>query len=183
MYDSNWVAGPDILDQDEALQSLVIKTFDEIYQCYLADDPLVNQQLPIEIRALRDIDEWRVFLLLTPWMLSRFYLSSKPASITVPSSWCAIDRSTQPYLVMGPQVSFQLLQQQQVAHLNYHPYLGHHLVQPLILRMQDYVSTAQVYHDWNKVIQTRNENIKKRHTECRYQEEISRREFFDRMRH
>jgi hypothetical protein len=183
MYDSNWVAGPDILDQDDALQSLVIKTFEDIYQHYFADDPLINQRLPVEIRALRDIDEWRVFLLLTPWMLTRIYLSSKPASITVPSSWSATFRSTQSYLVMGPQISFNLLQRQQVAHLNYHPHLGHHLMQPLILRMQGYDSAAQVYHDWNGVIETRNENIKKRHTECRYQEEISRREFFDRMRH
>ena len=47
--------------------------------------------------------------------------------------------------------------------------------------MEQYNSAGEVYRDWNSVIETRNENMKKRQAECRCQEEISRREFFTRM--
>jgi hypothetical protein len=181
MYDSNWIPGPEMLHQDEMLKSLVTSLFGDIYERSFADDPLINHRLPIELRALRDIEEWRVFLLLTPWMLSRIYVRSEEASINVPPAWQVENRINEPYLVVGPQVGFCLLEHEQLAHLNYHPELGHHLVQPLILRMEQYNSAGEVYRDWNTVIETRNENMKKRQAECRCQEEISRREFFTRM--
>lgn len=181
MYNSDWIPGPQILHQDEMLKALVTSVFSDIYLRSFADDPLINHRLSIEIRALRDIDDWRVFLLLTPWMLSRIYLRSEEASINVPPAWQVENRINEPYLVVGPQVGFCLLEHEQLAHLNYHPELGHYLVQPLILRMEQYNSVGEVYRDWNTVIETRNENMKKRQAECRCQEEISRREFFTRM--
>ncbi len=181
MYNSDWIPGPQILHQDEMLNTLVTSVFSDIYARSFADDPLINHRLSIEIRALRDIDDWRVFLLLTPWMLSRIYLRSEEASINVPPAWQVENRINEPYLVVGPQVGFCLLEHEQLAHLNYHPELGHYLVQPLILRMEQYNSAGEVYRDWNTVIETRNENMKKRQAECRCQEEISRREFFTRM--
>ncbi len=181
MYNSDWIPGPQILHKDEMLKTLVTSVFSDIYLRSFADDPLINHRLSIEIRALRDIDDWRVFLLLTPWMLSRIYLRSEEASINVPPAWQVENRINEPYLVVGPQVGFCLLEHEQLAHLNYHPELGHYLVQPLILRMEQYNSAGEVYRDWNTVIETRNENMKKRQAECRCQEEISRREFFTRM--
>ncbi len=181
MYDSNWIPGPQCLNQDEALHTLVSNAFGDIYERCFADDPLINHRLPIEIRALRDIEDWRVFLLLTPWMLSRIYLRSDEASITVPEAWQVENRIGEPYLVVGPQVGFCLLEHEQLAHLNYHPELGHYLMQPLMLHMEGYANADDVYQEWNTVIETRNENIRKRQAECRCQEEISRREFFTRM--
>jgi hypothetical protein len=181
MYNSDWIPGPEILHQDEMLNNLVTSVFGDIYERSFADDPLINHRLPIEIRALRDVDDWRVFLLLTPWMLSRVYVRSDEASINVPPAWQVENRINEPYLVVGPQVGFCLLEHEQLAHLNFHPELGHYLVQPLILRMDQYSSAGEVYRDWNTVIETRDENMKKRQAECRCQEEISRREFFTRM--
>ncbi len=181
MYNSDWIPGPEILQQDEMLNNLVTSVFGDIYERSFADDPLINHRLPIEIRALRDVDDWRVFLLLTPWMLSRVYVRSDEASINVPPAWQVENRINEPYLVVGPQVGFCLLEHEQLAHLNFHPELGHYLVQPLILRMDQYSSAGEVYRDWNTVIETRDENMKKRQAECRCQEEISRREFFTRM--
>ena len=176
--DSCWVPGPDLLNQDDALRSLVISSFSKIYQQCFADDPLVNAQLPIEIRALRDIAPWRVFLLLTPWMLARVYLCSASVSIKVPDDWRASNRESDDYQAMGPQLVFRLLGREQRAHVNYHPALGHYLIQPLIMRMQQYCSATEVFLEWNRVIETRNENIRKRQVECQCQQEISRREFF-----
>lgn len=181
MYNSDWIPGPEILHQDAMLHTLVTSVYSDIYERGFANDPLINHRLPIEIRALRDIEDWRVFLLLTPWMLSRIYLRSEESSINVPPAWLVENRIGEPYLVIGPQVGFCLLEHEQLAHLNYHPELGHHLVQPLILHMEQYNSAGEVYRDWNTVIETRNENMKKRQAECRCQEEISRREFFTRM--
>jgi len=181
MYNSRWIPSPETVLQDEPLQGLVTTVFHDIYQRGFAADPLINHRLLIEVRAIRDVEEWRVFLLLTPWMLSRVYLSCEPASIPVPPAWSAEHRADEPYLVIGPQVGFCLLEHEQLGHLNFHPQLGHYLLQPLILRMEQYASTSEVYRDWNTVIETRNENMRKRQAECRCQEEISRREFFTRL--
>lgn len=180
-YDSNWIPGPQILQQDEALKTLVTNVFSDVYERSFADDPLINHRLPIEMRALRDIDDWRVFLLLTPWMLSRIYLRTEEAAINVPPAWQVENRIGEPYLVVGPQVGFCLLEHEQLAHLNYHPELGHYLMQPLILHMEGYANAEEAYREWNAVIETRNENMRKRQAECRCQEEISRREFFTRF--
>ncbi len=181
LYDSSWIPGPQCLHQDDSLKTLVTNVFADVYERSFADDPLINHRLPIEIRALRDIEDWRVFLLLTPWMLSRIYLRTEEASINVPPAWQVENRIGEPYLVVGPQVGFCLLEHEQLAHLNYHPELGHYLVQPLILHMEGYANAEQAYQEWNTVIETRNENMRKRQAECRCQEEISRREFFTRL--
>lgn len=181
MPDCPWITSPESLQQDDTLHSRVTEVFRDIYDQAFADELMANHALPVEIRAIRDIEEWRVFLLLTPWMLSRIYLRFEPGYIPVPEEWRAGNRAGQPYLVLGPPVSVTVLGQEQKSYLNYHPQLGHYLIQPLILRMEPFASTRAVYEAWNGVIRTRNENIRQRRLECQWQQEVSRREFFTRL--
>jgi hypothetical protein len=182
MPDNRWIASPQHLQQDEALATQVPGLFRRIYETEFADEPLLNHALPIEIRAIRDIGEWRLFLLLTPWMLSRLYLRFEESDIAIPEAWRAGNRAGKPHVVLGPPVTLTLFSQDQKCYLNYHPELGHHLVQPLIMRMESFGCANEVYASWNEVIATRNENMKQRQRECQWQQEVSRREFFTRLR-
>jgi hypothetical protein len=115
-------------------------------------------------------------------MLARVYLRFDKNDITVPEEWSAQSRANAPHLVLGPLISVDLLSQEQKCYLNYHPELGHHLVQPLIMRMESFGCAGEVYASWNEVIGTRNEIMKQHQRECQWQQEISRREFFTRLR-
>jgi len=178
MQANSWISTSETLRQTEALAAQVTKVFRRIYVTDFANEMMVNHKLPIEVRAVRSIEEWHVFLLLTPWMLSRLYLRFDETDIPIPVTWTVASRADQPHMVLGPQVSLQILEQEQKTYLNYHPELGHYLVQPLIMRMEPYASAGAVYRAWNQVLQTREENIRQRQLECRWQQEVSRREFF-----
>lgn len=182
MQSHNWITTPETLLRDEALLSQVTDTFRHIYVTAFADEMMVNHDLPIEVRAIRNVEDWRVFLLLTPWMLSRVYLRFDETDIPIPVTWSVGSRANQPHMVLGPQVSLRILEQEQKTYLNYDPKLGHYLIQPLIMRMEPFGSASEVYESWNRVIETRDENIRKRHLECQWQREVSRREFFTRLR-
>ncbi len=178
MKGHEWVAGPQWLAEDTPLKSRVTELFQAIYDSDFSGELMVNHALPVEVRAVRDIEGWRVCLLLTPWMLSRLYLRCEAPSIPVPPEWSVQSRAQQAYLAVGPGVTFDLLGQRQKAHLNYHPQLGHYLIQPLIMTMEPYRSAREVYETWNGVIERRTANIAKRKLECQWQREVSRREFF-----
>lgn len=182
MQTDTWVTSPECLQQDEVLSAQLTEVFRRLYLMEFTNELLVNHNLPVEVRAIRGIGEWRVFLLLTPWMLSRVYLRFDTPAISIPEEWFALNRANQPHTVLGPGVAITLLGQEQKTHLNYQPELGHYLVQPLIMRMEQFDSAAAVYQAWNRVIETRNENIRKRQIECQWQQEVSRREFFTRLR-
>ena len=178
---NTWIASPESLKQDEALVNQVTAVLHNIYEADFADELMVNHKLPVEVRAIRDIDGWRVFLLLTPWMLSRIYLRFDATDIAIPESWSAGSRTAEPHLVLGPSMTLTLLAQKQKVNLNYHPELGHYLVQPLMMRMEQFQSAKEVHAAWNEVIETRNENMRKRQLECHWQQDVSRREFFTRL--
>ena len=69
--DSAWQLCPPKLARDEALVAEVVAVHEAILNGPLGQDPTLNLALPIESRALRRIEDWRVLLLLTPWMLAR----------------------------------------------------------------------------------------------------------------
>jgi hypothetical protein len=79
-------------------------------------------------------------------------------------------------------VILAILGQSQQAHLNYHPLLGHYLLQPIALNMEPYASPEAVFEEWNQVIRTRDENMEKHRRDCPWQKEVSRRELFERLR-
>ncbi|MEA3274133.1 MAG: [NiFe]-hydrogenase assembly chaperone HybE [Pseudomonadota bacterium] len=182
MTDPIWEIRPPDLSDEAALAAAVLDVHREILQGPMAGDPGLNLNLRIQQRALRKIECWRVLLLLTPWMLSRLLFPDEPPSLPLLRDWSARDRRGKDYLVLGPHLSFELLGQRQQAHLSYHPRLGHYLLQPICLNMQPYGSADAVFEQWNQVIHTRDENMEKAKRDCPLQKEVSRREFFRRLK-
>ncbi|MGC1953820.1 MAG: [NiFe]-hydrogenase assembly chaperone HybE [Gammaproteobacteria bacterium] len=168
---------------DERFLGLLLEAFRSIYAQHFSDDLwIVNHNLPIDVRALRHTDPWRIALVLTPWMLARFFSPLRDPHIELPDGWHASDRSGASYTVIGPPIAFSVLGQEQTAYLNYHPQLGHYLIQPLVQSMQQYASAEAVYAAWSEVIRSRDETIRARQLECKWQSEVSRREFFTGLR-
>jgi hypothetical protein len=166
------------VQNDEELFGKIIDAFTELYQTYFLHEELVNHQLPIEIRAFRHTDLWRIFLLLTPWTLARIFLPERDPQITIPPGWQAQERQIAPVVVIGPAISLAILGGRERAHLNYHAKLGHYLIQPLIQSMASFRTSDEAFNAWNEVIKTRNRVIEEQKRQCNWQQEVSRREFF-----
>jgi hypothetical protein len=180
--DTAWQTIPAELEEDDRLISAVLDLHDELYSRFFSGDPLVNPELGIRIRAFRRTGNWRIFLLLTPWMLSRILIPDEDPGIPIPLEWKAEAREDQDYIVLGPSLKIDILGQSQPAHINYHPRLGHYLLQPLAMNMEGYGSADEVFESWNHVIKKRDENMAKMQRECPMQREVSRREFFGRKK-
>ena len=176
-----WIC-PTGLAEDHALVDAVLAVHADILNGPLAGDPLLNPVLAIESRALRRIENWRVLLLLTPWVLARLLFPDQPPGLALPPDWSAADRTGADYLVLGPQLRFTLLGQVQQAHLSFAPRLGHYLLQPICLDLSVYRNAESVFADWGQVIHTRDENLQQTKRDCPMQQEISRRELFRRLR-
>ena len=175
---SNWRLVPAVLQDDTQLLKAVLEEHEGLYRGCFIDDPAVNHLLPVRVQAFRRVGCWRVFLLLTPWMLSRILIPDSDPGIEIPGEWCSDTRAGQPYRVIGPAYSLKLLTGSQKAHLNYSDRLGHYLLHPLILSMRDFRSTEEVFRVWNRIIETRNRNLQELEQRSLQQEEITRREFF-----
>ena len=172
-----WQLPPVELADDDALLRAVAAIYMDSYRRHFADGLNVNPRLPVETRALRRIGPWRLFLLLTPWMLARLLFHDGTAPIDVPAEWSAATRGASDDVGIGPAVSFTLMESAQKAHLNHHPLLGHYALQPLVLAMERYTDADEVFAAWDTVIRTRDENMKRMNKHCPMQKEISRREF------
>lgn len=167
---------------DAALARAVTAHFQAIYRAVFAGEQCVNHALGFEVRAPRRMDEgWRVFLLLTPWMLSRVLLPEHDPQLSLPDEWSADARAAAPYAVIGPRVSLSLLGRGQQAHINYDMVLGHYLIQPLVQSMRGYASTEAVFAAWNEVIAARMRTMDEQRRDCLWQGELSRREFLTRF--
>jgi len=163
---------------DEAVMTQVMRVFAQCYQDHFREELLVNHQFPIEIRAFRHTDIWRIFLLLTPWMLARVFLPKLPPDIPMPPGWAPEERLQVPFQVIGPALPLAILGGREQAHLNYHPELGHYFIQPLIQSMTQFNVPDQAFEAWNAVIRTRDAAIQAQQKRCDWQQEVSRREFF-----
>lgn len=182
MRENVWQGLPPELAEDDALGQAVLEAHRDILREQLAGDPMLNMALPVELRALRRVDLWRVLLLLTPWMLARLLFPARPPELEIPPGWSSGERRNADYLVLGPNLGFDLLGQPQKAHLNYRHQLGHFLLQPICLDMKPYKNADAVFEAWDQVIHTRDENMEKAKRDCPLQKEISRRELFRRFR-
>jgi len=169
------------LQNDEQLLTQVLETFTQLYQDFFKHELLVNHQFPIEIRAFRHTPPWRIFLLLTPWTLARLFIPDRDPKILVPPEWQAETRQQAPLTVIGPPVSLPILGGKERAHLNYHPTLGHYLIQPLIQSMAKFNTPDEAFNAWNEVIKTRDRVIEEKQRRCEWQQEVSRREFFAKL--
>jgi hypothetical protein len=152
----------------------------QIHNRYFAADPMVNRTLGFHLHGYRQVGDWRIILALTPWMLSRLWFASTPPDIEIPDGWRAEQRADADYQLLGPAIDLPEKLGGSKAHLNYHPTLGHYLLQPIALNMEHYGSAREVFEDWNHVIQVRDEALKQLEKECGWQREISRRELFTR---
>jgi hypothetical protein len=179
--EDRWQLCPSPLNDDEVLSAAVLAVHQTLLQEQLWGDPSLNLNLGLEQRALRRIEDWRVLLLLTPWMFARLLFPDRSSGLTPPKGWTAREREGAAYQVLGPHLAFSLLGQPQQAHLNYQPELGHYLVQPICLDLQTYPNAETVFVAWNQVIRTRDENMEKARRDCPWQKELSRREFFSRF--
>ncbi|VFM96294.1 MAG: Protein of unknown function (DUF3457) [Candidatus Kentron sp. G] len=167
--------------EDAAFVEVIEETFTDIYRTWFSQEIMsINHDLPILLHALRRVEPWRVFLLLTPWMLARMFVPIQAPPLVIPVGWRAVERVNEPYTVIGPGIRIVIRETTEKAHVNYHPRIGHHLVQPLIQSMEPFRSPNEVFRAWNEVIRIRTENIRKLNHRCRWQEDVSRREFFHR---
>ncbi len=178
---SLWRICPEDLADDAALAAAVPDVYGSIMGREMAGDPMLNPALGIEQRALRRIEGWRVLLLLTPWMFVRLLFPDESPAIPLPDGWSEEARRDASYLVLGPRIAFTLLGQAQQGHLSFHPRLGHYLLQPICLDMEDYRDVDAVFKAWGEVIRVRDENMEKARRDCPLQREISRRELFRRI--
>ncbi len=169
-------------DNDETLINTVIEVFSQLYKNYFADEMLVNHKFSIEIRAFRHTDPWYIFLLLTPWMLARLFIPDRNPAIPLPQGWQATERVNAPLMVIGPPIPLAILGGLEQAHLNYHPTLGHYLLQPLVQSLEQFDTPDEVFNAWNEVIKTRNRIIEEKQRQCEWHQEVSRREFFAALR-
>ncbi|MCK5719358.1 MAG: [NiFe]-hydrogenase assembly chaperone HybE [Thiomargarita sp.] len=170
------------VDDDDAIVKQVLAVFSQLYQDYFLDELIVNHSLPIEIRAFRHSDIWCVFLLLTPWMLARVFIPTKLPKLVIPTNWQAEKRKLEPMLVIGPAMPLDILGGEEQANLNYHPNLGHYLIQPLVQSMEKFKTPDETFAAWNEVIKIRNQVIEEQNKECGWHQEVSRREFFAKLR-
>jgi len=169
-------------NNDEEVVNRVMEVFTELYRTYFLDELLVNHNLPIEIRAFRHTDIWTIFLLLTPWTLARVFLPKCAPKLELPSGWRAEERATATLTVIGPAMPLDILGGREQAHLNYHSKLGHYLIQPLIQSMEQFNTQDEAFNAWNEVIKTRNRVIEEQNRRCDWHQEVSRREFFAKLR-
>lgn len=182
MGDSGWqLCAPALQADDQAFVAEALKLHRELYDKHFAQDLLANHRLPIQVRAFRKTGIWRIFLVLCPWMLSRCVSPLRDPGIPLPAGWEKTARAQADYILLGPALSFRLLDAEHKAHLNFAPTLGHYLMQPLVLSMAQYESAEAVFEAWNRVIETRKANMEKMQRRCQWQEEVSRREFFHRF--
>lgn len=182
MPEAAWCLCPEELAEDQALSEAVVAVHTTLLAGPLAGDPMLNLALPIEVRALRRIEDWRVLLLLTPWMLARLLFPDRPPPLALPEGWSAAERANAEYLVLGPRLNFRLFGQSQQAHLGYYDRLGHALLQPLCLNMEPYRDADAVFERWSEVIRVRDENMEAARRDCPMQKEVSRRELFRRLK-
>ncbi|MCB1751149.1 MAG: [NiFe]-hydrogenase assembly chaperone HybE [Gammaproteobacteria bacterium] len=176
--ENDWQTAADELRNDTLLQAAVVDEHRRIYSRYFLHDPAANHVLPVMTHAFRRLEQWRVFLLLTPWMLSRLFIPDGAPGWRIPPDWQAHNRRDRDYQVIGPTFELPLLTGKQRAHLNYSPAIGHYLLHPLILSMLNFSCAEEAFTAWNRVIETRNRNIEKLQKRNPLQQEITRREFF-----
>ncbi|WP_294945317.1 [NiFe]-hydrogenase assembly chaperone HybE [Sulfurivirga sp.] len=171
-------------DLDDAHAALE-EAFRTIERDSFRDDLLggmaLNAHLNVEIRGLRRVDDWVVAFVLTPWMLAQVFCPLEPPHLPLPDDWRAEARGEAPYVVIGPPMRFQLGGQPFQAFLNYHPRLGHYLVQPLVQSMGQYADNEAAFAAWAEVLRFRREQYERMQAEADARAERAARSELDRV--
>lgn len=165
--------------QSDELVAKTVSVFKVIHARHFADDPAVNLALPIVARAFRHDGVWRLFLLLTPWMLGRLFFPQNDPGLVLPKGWGAASRTADvEFSLLGPSLSFQMHGEGLKAHIHYQPELGHFMIQPLAMNMDRFKSEEAAFDSWSAVIRKRDEMMVEKKKKCGWQAELSRREVF-----
>ncbi|MBF0152805.1 MAG: [NiFe]-hydrogenase assembly chaperone HybE [Magnetococcales bacterium] len=136
----------------------------------------LNLALGHETRACRHLEGWTLFLQLTPWMLCRVLVPETPRT-AIPDGRERVSLPT-----LGPRTSLTILGQTQEAHTQYDPQLGFFYIQPLVVGLSRYQTGDQVFAAWTDVVRFRDTIRKERSMECRWQQDLTRREIFGSFR-
>lgn len=155
---------------------LITETFKNTYHKSFEEAWMgVNHDLKVELRGLKFVDGWISGFLLTPWMLCSLYIPvlGRP-DIEIEPEWLAQNRKQQEYMVIGPLKTFDVGGASQKANLNYHPKLGHYLLQPLVQIMDKYSDNESAFSAWSEVI-----NFRKAHYEKIEQEALAKAQTLD----
>ncbi len=156
-----WQLLPPHLNSEMRFKMALLVTHRQIYNRHFALEPGVNPALGFHLLGYRRTENWRIVFALTPWMLSRLLFAETPPVIEIPDGWRSEQRLETDYQLLGPLVDLPLETGGTQAHLNFHSILGHYLVQPLTLNMQQYANAREVLKAWNHVIEIQTEHMNK----------------------
>jgi hypothetical protein len=177
MPETDWQPLPPHLHSEMRFKMALLIAHRQIFERHFATDPAINRALGFHLHGYRQQNNWRIVLILTPWMFSRLLFAETPPDIPIPEGWRADQRAGADYQVLGPVVDLPTQNGALKAHLNYHLTLGHYLLQPIALNLEPYNDAEDVFRAWNEVIELRDERLKQMEQQCDWQQEISRREF------
>jgi hypothetical protein len=139
----------------------------QIHDRHFTADRMINRALGFHLHGYRRMDNWRIILALTPWMLAQLWFADTPPDIAIPNGWGAEQRADADYQSLGPGIDLPAKAGAGKAHLNYHRTLGHYLLQPIVLNMEPYGSAQEIFEAWRQVTRCQEKNIKQRQRECK----------------
>jgi hypothetical protein len=178
--ENRWQTLAPHLQSEMRFQLALLVAHRQIYDRHFSQEPTANHAIGFHLHGYRRRGDWYIVLALTPWMFARLLFAETPPAIQIPDGWRAGQRQEDDYQLLGPMVEPLPETGGIKSHLNYHPTLGHYLLQPIALDMRQYANAIEAFEAWNRVIRTRDENMRRLDKECAWQQEISRRELFGR---
>ncbi len=134
-----------------------------------------NPSLSTCTRAFREVDGWKMFLLLTPWRLVRILIP--PPDHEEMAQWLE-QANPSSASALGLLVRLNVQGSPRKVHIQFDERLGLHFMEPLVMNMSGYCNNEELFAAHERVIVTRDSIMKKTGRSCTTQTEISRRELF-----
>lgn len=154
MPDTGWQTLPQHLHSEMRFNLAVLIAHRQIFDQHFATDPSVNRALGFHLNGYRQQGLWRIIQILTPWMLANLWFAESTPEIALSESQRA-KADNQP---LGPAIDLPEVLCGGKAHLNYHPTLGHYLVQPIHLDLADHDDAQSVFEALSEVGQAQGGN-------------------------
>jgi hypothetical protein len=173
MHETRWQLLPKALADDTKFKQALINVHRDIYDEFFEDNPLINSSLGFHLHDYQRTSGWRVVLILTPWMMSRLLFPENNPHIVIPDGWSGEERCSTDYQVLGPSLRLGWSGNYMQSHLNFHAQLGHYLIQPILMNMQNYKTPQAALAAWNAIIRRRDAKINRRQLSCPCQEEFT----------
>ena len=149
MPETGWQTLPQHLHSEMRFNLAVMIAHRQIFDQHFAADKSVNRALGFHLNGYRQQGLLRIIQILTPWMLANLWFADSPPEVGLPETLQS-DASHQP---LGPKIDLPEDLGGGTAHLNYHPTLGHYLVQPITLDLAQYDNAHSVFEAMNQLDQ------------------------------